>query len=67
MNFINHRCATPEEEEKKEMSKYLEERKTEPYDKAFTFVYFFVQVYGYIQNSDDLTRPFNMSICLKSG
>jgi hypothetical protein len=47
MNFINHRCATPEEEEKKEMSKYLEERKTEPYDKAFTFVFFCAGVWLY--------------------
>jgi hypothetical protein len=44
MNFVNHRCATPE---KKEMGKCLnkrinEERKTEPYDKAFTFVFFCV-------------------------
>jgi hypothetical protein len=45
-------------QKKKEMGKCLnkrinEERKTEPYDKAFTFVFCVcVQVHGYIQNSD---------------
>ncbi len=50
MKLINHRCATSEKnEEEEEMSKYFKEKKTEPYDKAFTFVCFSASIWLFTQ------------------